>query len=364
MTLFQLLISLGLTGLLTDISEFVLAVRFARPDLLWILLVLPLLELANRWAAVQQRLALTRIGRPSTIAGLILKPVERERQRSLTYLLAWVLLIIGLAGPRWGKSSETGIAVGRDVVVLVDLSRTMLADDMADPAIAQRWKAAQVGALDLLESVSRRGGHRVAVVVFAAHPKVLCHLTTDYDHVRAVLHELDGDFPPPEIRPGPTEMLSGTRIGAGIIAAVMAHDQRFLGSQDIILISDGDDPGDDNEWIRGADSARNANIPVHTVGVGNPDVPAVIALMSASGGELVSTQLQEEPLIRIAAETRGSYLPARRQTPRLGEFFASQIEPYPNRVFTDDSVPLPKERYPWFLALALMLFMLRWFWGK
>jgi Ca-activated chloride channel family protein len=364
MMLLQLQNGSGLGGVLTDAREFLLAVRFAHPHWLWLLVLLPLLGLLTRWATRRKQAMLSAIGRPAILAGQLTRTGPRRRWLNMAEPLAWSLLIVGLAGPRWGKSDETGIAVGRDLMIVLDLSRSMLADDMADPAVAQRWKAAQAATRELVEAVARRGGHRIGVVVFAAHPKVVCHLTTDYDHVRAVLGELEGEFPPPEIRPGPAETISGTRIGAAIAAAVAAHDPRFPGSQDILLISDGDDPGDDGEWIRGADAARAANIPVHTVGVGNPDVPAVIVLMSALGEELVSTQLQEEPLKRIAAETRGHYLPARRHTPQLGEFFRTQIEPFPSRVVSDDSVPLPRQRYPWFLASALVLLTLGWFRGK
>lgn len=360
MTMPDFLTSPALSGFAADAREFLLGVRFARPDALWLLLLLPMLEVVNRWATRQRRVTVARIGRPAAVAGQLTQPVARRPWLGLAYPIAWLLLILGLAGPRWGQSDETGIAVGRDVVIVIDLSRTMLADDMADPAQAQRWQAARAGALDLLDAVAQRGGHRVGVVVFATHPKVICHLTTDYDHVRAVLEELDGAFPPPEIRPGPTEVISGTRIGAGLIAAVASHDPRFPGSQDIILISDGDDPGNDREWIRGADAARKADIPVHTVGIGDPRTPAVVSL----GEELVSTQLQDEPLKQIAAETRGQYLAAERNTPQLGEFFRTRIEPYPSREYTDDSVPLPRERYAWFLAPALLLFAVGWLRGK
>ena len=201
-------------------------------------------------------------------------------------------LVLGLAGPRWGKSDETGIAVGRDIVIVMDLSRSMQAPDMADASAPTRWQAAKAGAIDLLGGIAVRGGHRVAIVAFAAHPKVICPLTTDYDHVRAVLNDLDGIYPPPEIRPGAMEVTSGTRIGAALRVAVKTHDQRFPGCQDVVLISDGDDPAEDREWVRGSDEARKARIPVHTVGVGNPFEDYILAF----GDELAPTRLKEEPL--------------------------------------------------------------------
>jgi Ca-activated chloride channel family protein len=262
--------------------------------------------------------------------------------------------------------------VGRDLVIVIDLSRSTWADDVnvppggwrntdgKDQYDPVRWRAAREGALDLLDGMARRGGHRVAVVVFAAHPKLLCPLTTDYDHVRVVLEEIDGRYPPPECRPGPVEVISGTRIGAALIEAVEAHDKRFPGFQDIVLISDGDDPEDDKEWVLGSNRARDKNIPVHTVGVGNPDVASVLLL----GEELVSTKLQEEPLKQIAAETRGSYVPARTNSPQLGEFFHARLESLPGREVSDESLPLPRERYPWFLAPALGLFLIGWIRGR
>lgn len=363
-----LAISSGLAGLLTDAREFLAAVSFARPVALWLLFLLPLLGLLNFWSARRRRAVLATIGRPAAVAGQLTHPESRPgragRWIGLAYPLAWMLLVLGVAGPRWGKSDEPGVAVGRDLVLVIDLSRTMLADDMADPRNRTRWQAARAGALDLLKAVEQRGGHRVAVVAFAAHPKLLCPLTTDYEHVRAVLEDIDAEYPPPEIRPGADpSATSGTRIGAALVAAVQAHDERFPGSQDIVLISDGDDPGDDKEWVKGSDAARAANVPVHAVGVGDPNRPTVLALGRGGMPELVSTQLQEGPLKQIAAETRGQYLPARRDVPALGEFFRTRVEPNPSREYTGDQVPQPKERYPWFLGPSLALFLVGWLRG-
>ena len=358
MTLFTT--SSGLAGLAGDLREFLAALRFARAEWLWLLLLLPLLGMVNRWSTRQRRAAIARVGRPAAVAGQLTHPVARRRWLGLAYPLAWIALIVGLAGPRWGKSDETGIAVGRDLVIVIDLSRSMQAPDMADANAITRWQAARAGALDLLNGVTRRGGHRVAVVVFAAHPKVLCPLTTDYDHVRAVIDDIDGKYPLPEIRPGASEVVSGTRIGDALKAAVAAHDKRFPGFQDIVLISDGDDPAEDKEWIRGADEARKAEIPVHTVGVGDPDQDFILTF----GEELAPTRLREEPLKQIAAETRGRYIGARRDVPQLAEFFRANLEPLPSREVSDEALPLPKERYPWFLAPALGLFLIGWLRGR
>ena len=354
-----------LTNLLADAREFLAAVRFARAEWLLLLLILPLFAALNWYAAARRRRATTAIGRPAAVAGLSTHPRPRCRWVGLAYPLAWVALVLGIAGPRWGKSDEPGVAVGRDLVIVVDLSRSMQAEDMAARGAKKRWEAARAGLRDLLDAVAARGGHRVAVVVFAARPKLACPLTTDYDHVRAVIEELNGDHPPPECRPGPgADAVSGTRIGAGLVAAVAAHDERFPGAQDILLISDGDDPGDDREWLRGADAARKARIPVHVVGLGDPDHPSGIEVVDVAGPTVIATKLEEVPLRQIAADTGGEYLPARREVPRLGDFFRTRIEPNQTRLVSDESLPQPKERFAWFLGPALGLFAIGWVRGR
>ena len=175
-----------------------------------------------------------------------------------------------------------------------------------------------------------------------------------------MIDDLDGKFPPPEIRPGSAEVKSGTRIGDALKAAVATHDKRFPGYQDIVLISDGDDPADDRDGLRGADEARRAEIPVHTVGVGDPVQESILEF----GDELAPTRLREEPLKEIAAQTRGRYIAARRDVPQLAELFRANLEQLPSREVSDEALPLPKQRYPWFLAPALTLFLIGWIRGR
>jgi Ca-activated chloride channel family protein len=348
----------GLGGLVTDAREFLAAVRFAHPEWLSLFLLFPLFALANRHAATQRKRATEAIGH---VHHLNTRPHARHRWLGLAYPFAWASLILGVAGPRWGKSDEPGVAVGRDLVIVVDLSQSMQANDMSSAEAKTRWEAARAGLQDLMTTVSRRGGHRVAIVFFAARAKLILPLTTDYDHIRAVIGEIDANWPPPEIRPGADpNVVSGTRIGAALQLAVQTHDPRFPGSQDILLLSDGDDPADDREWAKGSAAARAAGIPVHAAGLGNPDATTLLTF----GDEFVNTKLEEDLLKQIAAETRGEYLAARRDVPRLGEFFRSRIEPHPTREVSDDAIPQPKERYAWFLGTALVLFAIGWLRGK
>lgn len=350
----------GLHAVVRDAREFAAGVRFAHPDLLWLTLAPAVLSVVGVFANRQNRRDAAAIGQPGAVAALVTGRRRPSRIGAVTLFFAWTLLVFGAAGPMWGPGGEAGVAVGRDVVVVLDFSRSMLADDAADGGKDHaRWRAAVAGAEDLVEALRARGGHRAAVVVFAARPKLLAPLTTDYDHLRATLAGLDANFPPLAIRPADDAAKSGTRIGAALAAAVAAHDPQFAGFQDVILISDGDDPADDREWSVGVTAARKANVPVHTVGVGDPAAPGAVIVV----GETVldaRTRLREDVLKAVAVEARGFYLPARTDPAKVGDFYRAKVEPNPNRVIADDLLPQPKDRSAWFLAAGLAFLLTAW----
>jgi len=334
---------------------------FARPSFLYLLPVVLVLAVLAIVAARRRRAALGRLGRPETVTGLSsLRPGSRRRSRLLMFV-GLLALAVAVAGPRWGKGGETGVVVGRDLVVVFDLSRSMTAADMADPVYQERWQAARAGLHDLVNRVQDRGGHRLALVVFAARPWVVCPLTSDYDHFRARLDEFSPKAPPPEVRPDPDEPIAtGTAIGAAIRLALSTHDPRFPGYQDVLLLSDGDGPGVENESEGGVKDAADRQIPVHAVGLGDPTRPTDLVFGDGETAELVGTKLQEGVLKDVARRTRGEYLPARREVPDLGEWFARAIEPRPSRELADDAIPQPKDRSIWFLGGGLLFLVLAW----
>lgn len=334
---------------------------FARPEHLFLLVLLPAFGVLSIVASRKRNGSLTRFGRLETVSGLSsLRPGTRRRARLLLFA-GLAALIAAAAGPRWGKGGETGVVVGRDLVVVLDLSRSMTADDMADPRYQQRWQAAKAGVETLLAKVQERGGHRLGLVVFAAKPWIVCPLTSDYDHVRARLEEFSPTAPPPEIRPEPDEqILSGTGIGAAIRMALAAHDPRFPGYQDILLLSDGDGPGVEVESEGGIKEAADRQVPVHTIGLGNPVHPTELAFGEGDSVEFVGTKLQEGVLRDIARLTRGEYLASRQDVPLVGEWFTATIEPRPSRELSDDAIPQPRDRAIWFIAIGALFFFLAW----
>ena len=334
---------------------------FGRPSFLYLLAVLPALGLMAIVAARRRRTSLSRLGRPETVGGLSsLRPGSRRRSRLLLFV-GLLGLILAVAGPRWGKGGEAGVVVGRDIVVVLDMSRSMTAGDMADPVYQQRWEAARAGVHNLVDTIQERGGHRLALVVFAAKPWIVCPLTSDYDHFRARLDEYSPTAPPPEIRPEPDEQIvTGTGIGAALRMALSAHDPRFPGYQEILLLSDGDGPGVETESEGGVKDAAARQVPVHVVAVGDPTRPTELVFGEGDSAEFVGTKLQEGLLRDIARRTRGEYLPSRREVPALGEWFTQSIEKRPSRELSDDAIPQPKDRSIWFLAGGVLFLFLAW----
>jgi len=329
-------------------------ITWARPEWLMLLALTLLFPLVGWVSARLRRRRVARWG--------IANP-DKPRFRGLVeamFLAGWVMAIIGLAGPRWGTMLEADRLYGRDVVIILDLSRSMLAADMLPDAqgAVTRWEVARNGIRDLANAAQRRGGHRLAVIVFAARAKVWIPLTHDYDHVRRMIDELDARYPPPEILLNPAAGESGTRIGAAITLATQLIDPRFPRATDLLILSDGDDPVLDQEWQRGVTAASNAGVPIHTIGLGDPQQGSTIAtgpneLLEFRDVPIV-TKLMPEPLEQLARQTGGVAWMTERTPPLLGDWFRSELEPRTERELDADALPQPAPRQTWFYLAALL----------
>jgi Ca-activated chloride channel homolog len=318
---------------------------FAFHQAMYLLALLPVLGVFGLWAWRQRRLALARLGYAPALRTLVSEQGWLRLFRNFAGSMGLSMLVMGIAGPQWGRDLSQPPAPGRDLVVVLDLSRSMMAEA---PSRAERGRA---GLLALADAVQKRGGHRFGLVIFAGKARVLCPLTHDYDHFRDALEQLDLAHPPPELS-------AGTRIGAALQEAAALHDPRFKGQQDILLISDGDDPAGDGEWHAGAEAARDQQIPVYTVGVGNAAEPSPIPARDGHQryqDKVVLTRLEEKPLQEIARLTRGTYTPAQTRPLPLVELFHDQIERGPVREETEDALPVYQQRYAWFMGPALAL---------
>jgi Ca-activated chloride channel family protein len=365
-----------LVVVVTAVTAYVLISRYAElirlsfgyPHLLLAYFALPALTVVSIFAARRRRRILSQLGRLPALAALTARRAPWQRLRSLCWFLGMMALLLGMAGLRWGRESEPTSAPGRDLVVLLDLSRSMLADDVS-PSRQERAKQAL---RELIASLKIRGGNRVALVAFAARADIICPLTHDYDHFLEKLDDLDAALPPPELRPkfeGESPSFSGTRIGAGLGVAREAHDQRpeRAGLQDILLLSDGDDPKDGREtddgeiyaeWKKPLKEIEKAGVHVYTVGIGDKDkggkIPTDNGPQMDSRKETIITKLKEQPLKSIAQQSKGTYTLAGTDPPRLAELFQRTIDTGRKETL-EDALPMYRQRYPWFFGAALFL---------
>jgi Ca-activated chloride channel homolog len=334
---------------------------FAEPRLLWLLAALPVLWVMALWARRQRRRALALVGGGIAFDGVLARRRGLRLLRAFLFFFGFSLLIVGTAGPRWGRDWSQSATRGRDLVVVLDLSRSMLAESPSRLARAQR------ALLDLAEAARKRGGHRLGLVVFASRVRLVCPLTHDYGHFQSKVKSFDRVHLDHHLWPE-AGSASGTRIGAGLALAVEIHDpERYRGAQDILLVSDGDDPADDSqEWRQGARLARARGIPVHVIGVGNSNEPSAIPVDDGSEriqpflyeGTKVVSRLEEGPLQDIASETDGTYIPLRTSDAPVGEAFFDRLETEGMRDAGEDTLPVYRRRYAWFLVPAFCLLAL------
>jgi Ca-activated chloride channel family protein len=321
---------------------------FANPELLWVLTLVPLLALLGWHGRRRRRETLARLGTLTVI------PRGRPTWQGLGWALAVGLLIVAAAGPRWGIGPPPPTLPGCDAMLVVDLSRSMLAND----ALPSRLERAKSALGDLVDTVQHRGGHRLGIVAFAGRAQIVCPLTHDYDHVRSKLAALTADPLPTALESTTT---SGTRIGAGLAMAVSALDPQNRGAQMIVLTSDGDDPANDGEWREGYAAARRAGIPVLTVGIGDPNVDSRVAVGDTAltfRGEPALTRLHEAPLREIAAKTGGAFITSGAAKPDLASFVRETMNRFPTREAIAGTLPQPVPRHLWFLFAALSVLLL------
>ena len=205
------------------------------------------------------------------------------------------LALFAAARPQWGKTTERTVERARNVVVAIDVSRSMLAPDVRP----NRLERAKADVADLIDSLE---GDRCALVAFRRTGVVICPLTTDHGYLRGALEQLS-----PESAPR-----GETDLGSAIRAALDALDPAADDHNAVILISDGGDLR--GEALANAELAKNRGIPIFTVGIGDPKRGAPIPDASGRGdqkfkGETVKVKLEESALTAIAEASRGRYVP-------------------------------------------------------
>jgi len=259
------------------------------------------------------------------------------------------LALFAAARPQWGKSTERRVVGSRNVVVAIDVSRSMLAQDVRP----NRLERAKADVADLIDSLE---GDRCSLVAFRRTGVALCPLTTDHGFLRSALESLSPDSAPK----GETDLGSAIRESLQVIAQVDGAGEKADHSA-IIVISDGGDLR--GEALKGAEVAKKRGVPIFTVGIGDPKAGATIpdedGGVQKFQGKPVVVKLEESALRAIAEASGGRYVPlatARTAETTLGSIYRSFLRKVAAEEQNEEDDRLA-ERYLWFLVSALVFLL-------
>jgi Ca-activated chloride channel family protein len=318
---------------------------FDRPFFLLFLWLIPVLALLLRYAykkkcrAAECFLAITMQKR--------LMPKRdgiRILFRSIVLLSALSLGLFAAAGPMFGVYFEEVSRKGADIFVLLDVSRSMLAEDVAP----NRLKRAQSDIKDLLQCVV---GDRIGLIVFAGKPIVKVPLTTDHGFYNEILDSVDTNSAP----------RGGTAIGDAIRKALDTMPPESNRDQAIVLITDGDDH--ESMPLEATKDAAARNVRILAVGLGDTVEGGRIPIRDAVGnltylkheGHEVWSKVNEQTLKEIAQQTEGVYIPADTRTFDLGQIYMNYLSRLKGGEYQVEQRKKFRQQYQVFLAAAVLL---------
>ena len=318
---------------------------FGSPIYLYALILVPLSLLFLVWADRRRKHAIARMGEPHLIARLSLDVNTRGRViKAGLWLSALALLLIALARPQWGETRQTVTQKGVQVMVVLDTSKSMLAEDVKPDRLTR-------AKMDISELMNRLNGDEVGLTVFSGASFTLCPLTSDYNTARSFL-----DIARPGIVSRP-----GTAIGDAIRTAMRGFDQARTSQKVIVLMTDGED--DQSAMDAAAKEAAEAGAMIYTIGFGSnkgdvipeyDDQGQLIGVKKDRSGQTVVSALNEKALSDIASITNGQYYPATTNGSELDALATDLNRLQKGDIQQHESVTR-HEQFIWFLAPALLL---------
>ena len=271
--------------------------RFAHPEFLYLLFVLPALIAFYVYAIILKKKAIKKYGNPELLEELM-PEVSPKRQHLKFWLLfgAIAMVIIVIAGPQFGSKLETVKRQGVEIMVCLDVSNSMLAEDVTPNRLE---KAKQM----LSKLTDGFSNDKVGLIVFAGDAFTQLPITSDYVSAKMFLSSINPSM----------VSTQGTAIGAAINLAMRSFTPSETSDKAIVLITDGENHEDDA--VKAAAAAAEKGIHVNIVGRGDPKgTPIPVGgnndFMKDREGNVVITKLNEEMCQEIAAAGHGTYVRA------------------------------------------------------
>lgn len=262
--------------------------------------------------------------------------------------IAIALIIVGIANPQIGSKMEEVKRTGVDVMICLDLSNSMLAEDLSP----NRLERAKRGISQMIDKLRN---DRIGIVVFGGQAYVQLPITTDYAAAKLFLSTISTDIIPTQ----------GTAIGAAIDLAVESFDMKSPTGKSIIVITDGENHEDDA--VSSAKAAVEKGITVHTIGMGSAQgapLPSYRGSVKTGyrkdkEGNTIVSKLNEEMLTQISSAGNGTYVRASNANSGL-DFILDELNKmekveYDSKVFTDY-----EDRFQYFLFAGFVLLVIEY----
>lgn len=314
--------------------------RFAHPELLYLLAIIPLLLVFYVVMVRRKKKAIAEFGNPELLKPLMpLLSFKRGAWKFVVLVVALAFVIVGVAGPQFGSKLQQVKKEGVELMIALDVSNSMLAQDIK-PNRLEKAKMA------ISRMVEKLANDKIGMIVFAGDAYVQLPITTDYSSAKLFLSNISTDLMP----------VQGTAIGAAINLAAKSFTPETEASKAIIVITDGENHQDDA--VAAARAANEKGITVHTVGMGLeqgapiPEKGNPGQFMKDGQGNVVISKLDEEALQQIAKAGEGVYVRANNADVGLGQLLdeVNQMNKtlLEERVYSDYA-----EKYQYFLIAGL-----------
>ncbi len=313
--------------------------RFAHPELLYLLIILPLLIVFYVLMTGKKKKAIAAFGNPELLKPLMpLLSFKRGAYKFIMWLIALAFVIVGVAGPQFGSKLQQVKKKGVELMIALDVSNSMMAQDIK-PSRLEKAKMA-------IGRVEKLSDDKVGLIVFAGDAYVQLPITTDYSSAKLFLSNISTDVVP----------VQGTAIGSAIDLAAKSFTPETETSKAIIVITDGENHQDDA--VAAAGRARGNGITVHTIGMGLeqggpiPEKGQSGQFMKDGNGAIVVSKLDEQMLKDIAKAGEGLYVRASNTDVGLNQLLdeVNRMEKtlLEERVYADYA-----EKYQYFLLAGL-----------
>lgn len=317
---------------------------FGAPEWLWLLIVVATLPIIYWMLRLYARRKLGKMGNVATLQRLMPDYSTARGWIKISILsLALGFIVLALARPQTGSKLRTVESQGREIVLVVDVSNSMLAEDVTPSRMARTRYA-------ISRLVERMNKDRIGIVAFADEAEVLLPITGDYKMAESVTKRLSPELIAEQ----------GTNIGKALEVALLSFTQNTQNTKSrvIILITDGEGHDQGSEAAIAQAKAQGAII--CAIGIGTPEgTPLKIngEIMEDNEGKMVVTKLGEPLLQQLAEATGGIYTRSRNDSFGLEEIIArlDEMEATELSVMTFEEYD---EQYQWFLGAALLLLII------